>query len=102
LKLLNQIIHKESDNIQSIKIWLMVLDILILLIVKITSTNFPLFCMITFSASLTHLVVLLPHLHDCNYYVSRKILAPPPLLLQKNSDIGAKRLRKLFRLKTAA
>ena len=39
----------------------------------------PSFCMATFSASLTNLTVLLPQSHDLSYYVSRRILAGPPL-----------------------
>ena len=46
---------------------------------RITSTKCPLFCMTTFSASLTNLTVLLPQSHDYSCYVSRPIPTPPPL-----------------------
>jgi hypothetical protein len=36
-------------------------------------------CMTIFSASLTNLTVFLRQSHDCSCYVSRRILAPPPL-----------------------
>jgi hypothetical protein len=45
--------------------------------------------MTTFSASLTNLTALLPQSHDCSCYVSRQILAPPPLWLQKRTDLRA-------------
>jgi len=45
----------------------------------------PSFWMITFSASLTNLTVLLPQSCDCSCYTSRQILAPPPLRLQKHN-----------------
>jgi hypothetical protein len=54
---------------------------------RITSIKSPLFCMTTFSASLTNLTALLPQSHNYSYYVSRPILAPPPLWLQKNTDL---------------
>jgi len=41
-----------------------------------TSTLSPSFCMTTFSASPTNLTL---QSHDCSCYVSRPILAPPPL-----------------------
>ena len=47
--------------------------------IRITSTRSPSFCMTTFSASLTDRMALLPQSHDCSYYVSRPILAPPQL-----------------------
>jgi hypothetical protein len=34
--------------------------------------------MTIFSASLTNLTALLHQSHDCSYYVSRPMLAPPP------------------------
>jgi len=37
--------------------------------------------MTTFSASLSNLTALLPQSHDCSRYVSRPIMAPPPLWL---------------------
>ena len=43
----------------------------------------------TFSASLTNLAALLPQSHDCSWYVSRPIPAPPPRWLQKQSDLRA-------------
>jgi hypothetical protein len=53
---------------------------------KITSTKSRSFCMTTFSASLTNLTALLPQSRDCSYDVSRQILAPPPLWLQKHTN----------------
>jgi hypothetical protein len=64
---------------------------------KITSTKSPSSCMTTFSVSLTNLTVLLPQSRDSSYYVSRRILAPAPLRLQKHADISA-----LSRLVTSA
>ena len=55
----------------------------------ITSTNSPAFCMTTFRASLTNLTALLLQSHDCSCYVSRRILASPPLWLQYNTDLCA-------------
>jgi len=49
----------------------------------------------TFSARLTNLTVLLPQSHDCSYYVSRRILTPPSLLLQKHTDLLHTTLRIL-------
>jgi len=46
----------------------------------------PSFCMTLFSASFTDLTAILPQSHDCTCYVSRRILAPPPLRLQKHAD----------------
>jgi len=40
----------------------------------------------TFSASLSNLKVRLPKSHDCSCYVSRRILAPPLIRLQKHTD----------------
>jgi hypothetical protein len=45
--------------------------------------------MATFSASLTNLTALLPQSHDCSCYVGIPILAPPPLWLQKHTDLRA-------------
>jgi hypothetical protein len=56
---------------------------------RITSTKSPPFCMTTFSASLTNLTALLPQSHDRSCHVSRPILAPPPLWLQKHTDLRA-------------
>jgi len=49
---------------------------------KITSTKSPSFCITTFSANFADLTIPLPQSHDCSCYVSRRILAPPPLWLQ--------------------
>jgi len=46
---------------------------------RITSIKSPSFCMTIFNASLTDLMVLLPQSRDSSSYVSRPILAPPPL-----------------------
>jgi hypothetical protein len=56
---------------------------------RITSTKVPSFCTTTFSASLTNLTALLPQSRDTSCYVSRPILAPPPLWLQKHTDLRA-------------
>jgi hypothetical protein len=56
---------------------------------RITSTKSPSFCMTTFSASLAKLTALLPQSHDCSCYVSRRILTPPSLWLQKHADLRA-------------
>jgi len=45
--------------------------------------------MTTFSACLTNLKSLLLQSRDCSCYVSTPILAPPPLLLQKHTDLRA-------------
>ena len=45
--------------------------------------------MTTFSSSHTNLTVILRQSHDCSYYVSRPILAPPRLWLQKHTDLRA-------------
>ena len=42
-----------------------------------------------FSASLTNRTILLPQSRDYSCYVSRPILAPPPLWLQKHTDLSA-------------
>jgi len=55
---------------------------------RITSTESPSFCMATFNASLTKLKAFLPQSCDCSYYVSRQMLAPPALLLQKNTNVA--------------
>ena len=41
----------------------------------------------TFSASVTNFTVLLPQSHDCSSYVSRRMLGPPPLWVQKYINI---------------
>ena len=56
---------------------------------RTTSTKSSSFCMTTFSKSLTHLMVLLPQSRDYSCYVSRPIRAPPPLWLQKRTDLRA-------------
>ena len=56
---------------------------------RTTSTRSPSFCVTTFSASLTNLTVLLPQSHDCSCYIRRRILAHPPLRLQKHADLRA-------------
>jgi hypothetical protein len=55
---------------------------------RITSKQSPSFCMTAFSASLTYLT-LLPQSRDSSCYVSRPILAPPPLWLHKHTDLRA-------------
>jgi len=42
---------------------------------QVTPIRSPSFCMTTFSASLTNLMVLLPQSHDLSYYVGWRILA---------------------------
>ena len=61
----------------------------------LTSTKSPSFWMNTFNASLTNLTVLLPQSYDCSCYVSRPILAPPPLGLQQHTDLRAQNLHTL-------
>jgi hypothetical protein len=56
---------------------------------RITYTKSPSFCMTIFSTSLTNLTLLLPQSHYCTCYVSRIILAPTPLWLQKHTDLPA-------------
>jgi hypothetical protein len=56
---------------------------------RITSTKSPSFCMTNFTASQTNLTGLLPQSHDCSCYVSRPVLAYPPLWLQKHTDLRA-------------
>jgi hypothetical protein len=56
---------------------------------RITSTTSPSFCMTTTSARLTNHTVLLPQSQVCSYYVTRRTLAPPPLWLQKHTDLRA-------------
>jgi len=46
--------------------------------------------MTTFMASLKNLTALLPQSCDSSCYVSRPILAPPPLWLQKQTDLRAR------------
>jgi len=54
---------------------------------RITSTKSSSFCLTTSSASLT---VLLPQSRDCNWHVSRRLLAPSTLWLQKHTDPRAR------------
>jgi hypothetical protein len=56
---------------------------------RIKSTKSPSFCTATFSACLTNLTVRLPQSRDSSCYVSRPILAPPPLWLQQHTDLRA-------------
>jgi hypothetical protein len=55
----------------------------------ITSTKSPSCYITTFSASLTKLTAVLPQSRDYSCYVSRRTLAPPPLRLQKHTDLCA-------------
>jgi len=55
---------------------------------RVKSTKSLSFCMTTFSTSFVSLTVL-PQSHDCSCYVSRPILAPPPLWLHKHNDLRA-------------
>jgi len=55
----------------------------------IISTKSPSSCVTNFSASLANLTVHLPQSHDSSCYVSRRILAPHPLRLQKHADLRA-------------
>ena len=52
---------------------------------RVKSTKCQSFYTTTFSASLTHLTALLPQSRDTSCYVSRPILAPPPLWLHKHT-----------------
>jgi hypothetical protein len=45
--------------------------------------------MTSLSASSTNGTALLTHSHNCSCYVSRRTLAPPPLWLQKHTDLRA-------------
>ena len=56
---------------------------------RIISTKSPSYCMTTFSATLTNLAVLLLLSRESSCYVNRPIRAPPPLWLQKHSDLRA-------------
>jgi hypothetical protein len=47
-------------------------NIFITICIRIRSTKSPLFCMKTFSTSLTKLTVLLPQSRDCSCYLNRK------------------------------
>ena len=53
---------------------------------NITLTKSQSICITTFSASLTNLTLLLRQSRDSSCYVSRPILAPPPLWLQEHTD----------------
>ena len=57
--------------------------------IRITSTKSPSFCMTAFSACLTIPVVFLPQSRACSYHVCRRTLIPPPLWLQKHTDLHA-------------
>lgn len=67
IQLIEVIIRKSADLISSYS--------------NITSTKSPSLCVVTFSASLTHLTSLLPQSHECSWYVSRT-LTPPPIWLR--------------------
>ena len=56
---------------------------------RITSAKFPSFCMETFSVNGTKFIVPLHQSRVCSYYVGRRIVAPPPLWLQKHPDLFA-------------
>jgi len=56
---------------------------------RITSTKSPSFWTATFRASLTNPRPLLPQSRDSSCYVSRPIPAPPPLWLEKHTDLCA-------------
>lgn len=56
---------------------------------RITSTKSPPICMKTFRANLTNITILLPQSNDRSYYVSKRILTPQPLWLQKHTDLLA-------------
>ena len=56
---------------------------------RIISTKSPSPCVTTFRASLRNLTARLPQSCDRSCYVSRPILAPPPLWLQKHADLRA-------------
>jgi len=56
---------------------------------RIKSTKVLSFCTTTFSMSLTKLTALPPHWHNFSAYASRRILAPPTLPMQKNTDLHA-------------
>jgi hypothetical protein len=59
---------------------------------RIISTKSPSFCVKAFSAGLTNLTALLPQSRDCSCYMSRWLLAPPPLWLQKRTCLRARDL----------
>jgi hypothetical protein len=46
---------------------------------RITSPKSPSFCITTFITGLTNLLALLHQSHDCSFYISWRILAPPQL-----------------------
>jgi hypothetical protein len=54
---------------------------------RITSIKSPSFCTRTFSASITNLTASLLQSRDCSCYVRRRTLVPPPLWLQKRTDL---------------
>ena len=56
---------------------------------RITSIKSVLFCMTTFSASLTDRTFFLLQSHDCSCYVSRPVLAAPPRWRQIHTDLCA-------------
>jgi hypothetical protein len=56
---------------------------------RVTSTKSPSFYVTTCNVSLTNFTVLPTQSHYCNYYGSRRTSEPPPLWLQKYTDIRA-------------
>ena len=56
---------------------------------RITSTESLSFCMAAFSLCLAKYTAHLPQSRDCLYYISRWMLAPSLLQLQKHTDICA-------------
>ena len=56
--------------------------------IRIISTNSPSFRILTFSVFVTNSRVLLFQSHEYSCYVSRGILATPPLWLHKHTDLG--------------
>ena len=46
---------------------------------RIISIKSPSFCTTNLSTSIKNLMVLLPQSHDCSCYISKQIVAPPPL-----------------------
>jgi hypothetical protein len=56
---------------------------------RIRSIKSPSFCIKSFNASLTTFTALLPQSGDCGSYVSRPVLAPPPLWLHNHTHLRA-------------
>ena len=53
----------------------------------VTFTKSPSFYMTIFIMNPTNLMALLPQSHDCSWCISRWIVAPSPLWLQKHTDV---------------